>query len=91
MNTSKLLISGVVGFSIIALNVLSSSVSLAGRPKSFSATGGAHGAGVLVLKTNSSNPDNPDLSSSSNLRKPELSSRGSHGGAVILGDKNEVQ
>jgi hypothetical protein len=90
MNTSKLLISGVAGFSIIALNALSSSASLAGRLKPFSATGGAHGAGVLVLKTNSSNPANPDLSSSSNLEKPELSSRGPHGGAVIVGGKKEV-
>jgi hypothetical protein len=88
MNTAKLLIGGVASLSIIAL---SASISLARPAKPFSATGGAHGAGVLILKTNSSNLDNPNLSSSSNLGRPELTSRGSHGGAVIVGDKNEVQ
>ncbi|MBW4549511.1 MAG: hypothetical protein KME35_00055 [Aphanocapsa sp. GSE-SYN-MK-11-07L] len=49
MTTSKLVINSILAsFCIVAF---SASVSLAKPAKPVSATGGAHGAGVLVLKT----------------------------------------
>jgi hypothetical protein len=58
MNPSKLLISSIAGLSIIAL---SAAVSMARPARPFSATGGAHGAGVLILKTHSSDLDNSEV------------------------------
>lgn len=77
MNTSKLIVtSTLAGFSIIAINA---SVTLAGRIKPVSATGGAHGAGVLILKTNSNQVD------------PNLSSRGLDGKAVVMHDGQKME
>ncbi len=60
MTTSKLAISSILAsFCIVAF---SASMSLAKPAKPVSATGGAHGAGVLILKTNTNNT-NQDTSS----------------------------